>query len=76
MNSLAIAWSTLEVCLVWTFTPITRDRGLRIGSMEANRWHQPDIVICVLEGGHKTVFSPDWTPSLIIEVRRMLGAVM
>ncbi|AHG01888.1 hypothetical protein HALLA_00925 (plasmid) [Halostagnicola larsenii XH-48] len=29
-----------------------------------------------IENSHKTIFSPDLTPNLIIEVRRVLGAVM
>ena len=68
MLRLATACSTLEVCLVWKFTMIIRARGILVKMVKGSHWHQPEIVVWFLEDGHKTIFGPNRTPSLIIEI--------
>jgi hypothetical protein len=48
MLSLPITLSTLEVSSVWALASWLFGIGLVNGFLERNRWHQPEVVVCVL----------------------------
>jgi hypothetical protein len=48
MLSLPITLPTLEVSSVWALASWLFRIGLVNGFLERNRWHQPEVVVCVL----------------------------
>jgi hypothetical protein len=48
MLSLSITFPTLEVSSVWALASWLVGIGFVNGFLERNRWHQPEVVVCVL----------------------------
>ena len=46
--------------------------GLSDGLLERNRWHQPEVIVCVRTKACKTIFGANGTPGFVVEERRVL----
>ncbi|GGM74195.1 hypothetical protein GCM10009017_25220 [Halarchaeum rubridurum] len=63
MFSLSITLPTLEVSSAWTLASWLFGIGLVNGFLERNRWHQPEVAICVLTEACKTVLDANCASS-------------
>jgi hypothetical protein len=71
MLSLPVALPTLEVLPVRVLVSRAPRTGVGDRLLEGNRRDQPDIVVCVLEMGRKTLFVTNPVPGFVVEERRV-----
>ena len=71
MCSLLTAVPTHEVFPVRTLASWVLAADFLDGLLERNRWHEPDVVVCVLEEGRKTSLITNPVPGFVVEERRV-----